>query len=133
MTDDPLVAILEAELEAGTGLMEALDRQREALVERDLCAIEETSRALEPLMAQFGIFVDARKRVLDGDGQRPPQRDLMQRVRHTEAGILRLAQLNQDLLADRLAYVGAMLSRLGLAGQVGYAPETTPRPAPNAV
>jgi hypothetical protein len=133
MTDDPLVAILQAELEAGTRLMDALDRQREALVERDLCAIEETSRDLEPLMAQFGIFVEARKRALAGDGKRPPQRDLMQRVRHTEARIIRLAQLNQDLLADRLAYVGAMLSSLGLAGQVGYAPETTARPAPNAV
>ncbi len=135
MTDDPLVAILEAELAAGTRLMEALDRQREALIARDLCAIEEISSDLEPLMAQFGIFLEARKRALDEDRQcrlLPP--DLMQRVRQAEGRILRLAQLNQDLLADRLAYIGAMLAKLGLVSQVGYAPEAArSRPTSNAI
>jgi len=124
MTADALTSILEAELKTGTLLMGTLDRQREALIARDLVAIDELTAALEGQMAHFGTLVEARTQAMQADeGVTDRRAELMRRIRHTEARVLRLARLNQDLIADRLAYVGAMLSALGLKSAPGYAPE----------
>lgn len=123
MTSDVLSALLEAELDAGTLLLNALDRQREALVARDLEAMDDLTAALEDRMAQFSALVQTR---IESLASRPDLTDhhraLVQRARHTEARLLRLAQLNHDLIADRLACVGAMLATLGLTTEAGYAP-----------
>ena len=124
MTADALTSILEAELQTGTLLMSTLDRQREALIARDLDCINELTVALEEQMAHFGTLVEARTKAMASDQSVTDDRaELMRRIRHTEARVLRLAILNQDLIADRLAYVGAMLSTLGLTSAAGYAPD----------
>ncbi len=124
MTADALTSILEAELETGTLLMSTLDRQREALIARDLDCIDELTAALEGQMAHFGTLVEARMAAMAHDEDITDRgAELMRRIRHMEARVLRLARLNQDLIADRLAYVGAMLSTLGLTSAAGYAPD----------
>jgi len=125
MVDDAVNAILEAELETGTLLLDTLERQRQALIARDLDRITELTGILEGQMEHFNILVEIRTETIDAD---TPLDDraagLLRSIRHTEARVLRLAQLNQDLIADRLAWVGAMLSTIGLTGTAGYGVET---------
>ncbi len=122
MTADAVLSILEAELETGELLTETLNRQRQALIERDLDRISEITGLLDGQMEHFSDLVDARKHAL-GQQETPPggeTAELLRRIRRTEGRVLRLAELNQDLIADRLAYVGAMLSTLGLTEAAGY-------------
>lgn len=124
MSADALTSILEAELQTGTLLMGTLDRQREALIARDLECINELTVTLEEQMAHFATLVETRAKAMASDRSVTDGRaELIRRIRHTEARVLRLARLNQDLIADRLAYVGAMLSTLGLTSAPGYAPD----------
>lgn len=128
MTADELTCILEAELETGELLADTLDRQRRALVQRDLDRVNEITEVLEGQMEQFGSLVEARTRAMREDAAITDRRsDLLERIRRTEGRVLRLAELNQDLIADRLAWVGAMLSTVGLTGEAGYGPEAQGR------
>lgn len=114
--------MLKAELHTGELLAETLHQQREALVARDLDRITELTVALEGQMERFRAVVDARVAALEGGSEMLSDADahLLQRVRHTEGRVLRLAELNQDLIADRLACVGAMLSTMGITDATGY-------------
>jgi hypothetical protein len=121
MTDEPVGSILEAELETGALLEQTLERQRKALVARDLDRITELTGILEEQMEHFNLLVQARTEAL---AEEMPLSDrdaeLLRRIRQTEARVLRLSELNQDLIADRLAWVSAMLSTIGLTGAAGY-------------
>jgi len=126
MTDDPVGCILEAELETGALLERTLERQRKALVARDLDRITELTGTLEGQMEHFNLLVQARTEVLDEDTPLSDRSaDLLRHIRQTEARVLRLSELNQDLIADRLAWVGAMLSTIGLTGAAGYGADAT--------
>lgn len=123
MTDDAVASILEAELETGALLLDTLDRQRRALIARDLDLINDLTGALEEQVAQFMALAEARASAVGDAVEMTGRRaELLRLVRRTEGRMLRLARLNQDLIADRLACVGAMLSTLGLAGAAGYGP-----------
>lgn len=126
MTADAVSSILEAELETGTLLVETLDRQRRALIERDLERITELTGILEGQMEHFSMLVDARTEAIDADAPELSEEcaQLLRRIRNVETRVLHLAELNQDLIADRLAYVGAMLSTIGLTGAAGYGADT---------
>lgn len=126
MTADVLDSILEAELDTSRLLLDTLDRQREALIARDVEQIDELTDLLENQMTHFNTLVETRMRAMRADDRVTDRRaELMRRIRHTEARMLRLARLNHDLIADRLSYVGAMLATLGLRGADGYGPERT--------
>lgn len=122
MTTDALSSILEAELQTGQALAETLDRQRQALVARDLERIIELTGTLEGQMEHFRTLVVVRMESLSHfDGELSEAcASLLQRTRQMEGRVLRLSELNQDLIADRLAYVNAMLSTIGLTGAAGY-------------
>lgn len=128
MTADAVTSVLEAELASGELLEVTLERQREALLRRDLDRINELTDTLEGQMEHFGTLVETRSYALDG---RAPvderSADLLRRVRRTEKRVLRLAEINQDLIADRLACVGALLSTLGLSDPGGYGVEPHPQ------
>src|SRR5690554_1608282 len=125
MTADALTSILEAQVQTGALLVETLDRQRAALVERDLERLLEITETLEEQVRDFGALVEARTEALADAPAQPADEHagLLRRIRRTEARVMRLTRLNQELLADRLAYVGAMLSTVGLAGATGYGAE----------
>ncbi|MFW5866646.1 MAG: flagellar export chaperone FlgN [Armatimonadota bacterium] len=134
MTIADLSSILQSELSAGELLVETLDQQRRALIERDLDRITELTGILEGQMERFSALVDARAEALSGaddlisaEGAR-----VLQRIRQTEGRVLRLATLNQDLIADRLAYVGAMLSTIGITNAAGYGAGPHAAAAPGA-
>jgi len=114
--------MLEEELQAGKLLAETLDRQREALIARDLDRITELTAALEGQMERFRALVKTRVSALDSGGAdlSDEDADVLQRIHRVEGRVLRLAELNQDLIADRLAYVGAMLSTMGMTDAAGY-------------
>lgn len=122
MTADALSSILEAELETGELLAETLDRQRRALLERDLDRIMELTGSLEAQVEHFRLLVAARTEALSRiDGEVSAAcAALLQRIRPVESRVLRLSELNQDLIADRLACVNSMLSTIGLTGAAGY-------------
>lgn len=127
MTADAVGPILEAELETGALLEQTLERQRTALVARDLDRITELTGVLEGQLEHFNLLVQARTEVFDEDTPLSDRSaDLLRRIRQTEARVLHLCSLNQELIADRLAWVGAMLSTIGLTGAAGYgaAPRT---------
>lgn len=113
MTDDPVVAVLRAELETGEELARSLERQREALVTRNIDRLGELTEIIEGQFAHFNTLMQTRERIL---GDAPALTDataaLLRQIARTEARIKELAELNQSLIADRLAYVGAMLSAI---------------------
>jgi hypothetical protein len=122
MTAADITSVLDEELEIGELLAETLECQRRALLKRDLERISELTGVLEGQMEHFSTVVEARVEAMTGEDVQLGEHcgELLQRVRHIEARILRLAEINQDLIADRLAYVGAMLSTVGLTGAAGY-------------
>lgn len=125
MTAEALTSILVAELETGTLLAETLDRQRRALLERDLAGVSEATEILEGQIEHLRLLVAARVKTLeDSDGRLSDEcAELLRRIRQTEARIARLVGLNQDLIADRLAWTSAMLSTIGITGAAGYGPD----------
>ncbi|MFW5867018.1 MAG: flagellar export chaperone FlgN [Armatimonadota bacterium] len=126
MTADTLSSMLNAELEAGELLAEALDCQRRALIERDLDRISRITGVLEGQMEHFTALVERRIKAVEAAGGALNEdcAELLERIRRTERRVLRLAELNQELIADRLAYVGAMLSTIGMTGPAGYGADT---------
>ena len=125
MTAEAVSSILEAELETGELLAQTLDRQRRALIRRDLDRITEITGILERQMRHFATLVQERTEALEHahgpiSGERA---EILRRIERTEKRVLQLAELNQDLIADRLAWVGAVLSTIGLTGAAGYGVE----------
>ncbi len=124
MTRDGRTAILEAELQTAELLTETLDNQREALVERDVDRLNEVTAALEDQIAHFGTLVEARKTELEGGpSPREAEAELLRQIRGAERRLLHLAEINQDLIADRLACVSGLLSTLGLTDTGVYGPQ----------
>lgn len=124
MAEESPVAQLEAELELGEAVAETLERQRSALLERDLNQMNELTDVLENQLRQFAGLLEgspAREASIPATG---PQRALLERVRRTRVRVMELADFNEKLIADRLAWSNAMLTALGMtdAGP-GYAPE----------
>jgi hypothetical protein len=115
MAADDLTELLQAELALGEALIETLKRQRAALFDRDTERMNELTEVLE---GQLGQFAELLERRFDGgeDASRPTfrQHELIERVRRTEARVTQLADFNQELIADRLAWSNAMLSAMGL-------------------
>ncbi|MFP4248900.1 MAG: flagellar export chaperone FlgN [Armatimonadota bacterium] len=126
MTADTLSSMLNAELEAGELLAETLDCQRRALIERDLDRISRITGVLDGQMEHFTALVERRIKAVEdaGGALNEDCAELLERIRRTERRVLRLAELNQELIADRLAYVGAMLSTIGMTGPAGYGADT---------
>ncbi|MFO8080801.1 MAG: flagellar export chaperone FlgN [Armatimonadota bacterium] len=126
MAADALSSMLNAELETGELLAETLDCQRRALIERDLDRISRITGVLEGQIEHFTALVEGRIKAVEDAGGAPNEdcAELLERVRQTERRVLRLAELNQELIADRLAYVGAMLSTIGMTGPAGYGADT---------
>lgn len=122
MTAHTATSILEAELEASELLAETLNRQRHALIQRDPEGINEITGILEEQMAHLTDVVRTRTDLLGRKETRltAEQAELVRRIRRSEARVLRLAELNEELIADRLAYVGAMLSLIGPGNPAGY-------------
>jgi len=123
MTADAIVSILEAELDAGAALAETLERQRVALIERDLKGLDELTERLQEQFAHFHLVLQTREQALAGAG---PLGDraaaLLREARGLEARVIGLARLNNDLLADRLARVNAVLTALLPDTAAGYSP-----------
>ncbi len=121
MTADVVVSILEAELTAGGMLTETLERQRVALIERDLKCLDELSERLHEQFAHFHLLLQSREQALAAAG---PLGDrsaaLLREARRLEARVVGLARLNNELLADRLARVNAVLASLLPETAVGY-------------
>ena len=110
------VELLEAELELGAGLVEALERQRSALLQRDLDQIDELTELLEKQLHLFVGLLERRSGELEGSvAATGPDRELLDRVRRTEVRVMELAEFNENLIADRLAWSSAMLVALGVA------------------
>ncbi len=113
MTTDPIVSVLEAELETGRALADTLERQRVALIERDVDQVNELSGILEGQFEHLNLLLQTRARAMADDGAITDRRAaLVREVAHVEARMMDLAQLNQTLLADRLAYVTVVLGAL---------------------
>jgi len=113
MTTDPIVSVLEAELETGRALADTLERQRVALIERDVDQVNELCGILEGQFEHLNLLLQTRARAMADDGAITDRRAaLVREVAHVEARMMDLAQLNQTLLADRLAYVTVVLGAL---------------------
>ena len=122
MTDDPMKSVLEAELDSAGRLLESLEQQRQALLARDLDLVDELTASIEQQFEHFGLLIETRVTALRADGAHHVRHGaLLRRLRSTETRLLRLAQLNHELIADRLAHVGAMLSVVGMSIEPGYA------------
>jgi len=121
MTADAVVAILEAELAAGAALAETLEGQRVALIERDLKGLDELTERLQQQSAHFHLVLQSREQALAAAG---PLGDraaaLLRGAKRVEARVIGLAQLNNELLADRLARVNAVLAALLPEAAAGY-------------
>lgn len=123
MTADAIVSILEAELDSGAALLETLECQRVALIERDLKRLDEITGTLQDQFAHFNLVLQSRAQALDGVAPLDDRTaGLLRRARLLEARVAGLAQLNNELLADRLARVNAVLSALLPDPEVGYSP-----------
>ncbi len=135
MAADAMTELIEAELELGEALIETLERQRTALFARDT---ERMSELTEVLEGQLGQFAELLERRFDGgeDDTRPTfrQHELIERVRRTEARVTQLADFNQELIADRLAWSNAMLSAIGIGESgAGYGRDEGDSPSASAV
>ncbi len=113
MTADALLSILEAELDTGAALVDTLERQRVALVERDLDRITELTDILAGQFGHLNTLLQMRESAMRDEPDTDDARAaMMRRVRRVEACVINQAAVNQTLLADRLAYVAAMLGAL---------------------
>ena len=128
---------LSVELEAVQKLAESLESQRDALIERDIGHIEDLSVRLEDGFAQVGdLAVEREAAFRDAPLPSSEELALLRQLRAAEHQVMSLADLNQQIIADRLAYLRVMLDQMHPDGQsAGYAPgkrngtgETTPRP-----
>ncbi|MGD9498188.1 MAG: hypothetical protein AB7Y46_17940 [Armatimonadota bacterium] len=124
MSAGPIVSPLEAALQTGQALVEDLERQRMALIERDLDRVNELTHTLEGRFRRFALLLHTRAGLLTAEGTLTEgQAALLREVGHVEARVVGLARLNQELLADRLAGVSAMLGLLLPDSAAGaYAP-----------
>jgi hypothetical protein len=114
---------LSAELEAARELAELLERQRDALIAQDTERLDEVTAGLQERADQFRYLVQTREQAFREAGELGSEDIAFLRELHSvEAQLQSLAQLNQQIIADRLAYVRVLLSRLCPdEGQVGYA------------
>ena len=130
--------MLEAEINHTRRVCELLERQREALLARDLTRIERVTGALE---AEFeGLASVAAERA--GAMARTPLADtvagrLLGEVRAAQSRLCMLLELNQAIIGDRLAYVSAVLGHihpdLDAGAYCGYAPPGRRGPGRRAV
>ncbi|MGC9320595.1 MAG: flagellar export chaperone FlgN [Armatimonadota bacterium] len=129
MTADPIVSVLEAELETARALVETLEQQRRALIARDLERLSELTEILEGQFEHFNTVLQTRTQAMQEAPELTDRHaDLVRRISRAEVRVVNLATLNQDLVADRLAYVGAMLGALLPECGDGYQPGAA-RPA----
>lgn len=135
MTAQTLVSLLEAELTASRAVAETLDVQRRALLAPEPSVLEEISDRLADEFEHLSALLQMRQAACDSEPE-PNTRAaaLLREVRLTQARIAGLAGLNQELLADRLAYVSAILGALTPgAAPCAYGAGEPPRPAPTAI
>lgn len=119
MNADALTSLLEAELDASRALAETLEAQRRALLEPEPAVLSALTDRLAGQFEHLSTLLQARWAAFDP----PPALDareaaLLREARLMQARVAGLAQLNQELLADRIAYVGVVLGAL--------TPDTTP-------
>ncbi len=126
MTNEATVALLESELELGEALIETLESQRSALLERDLDQMEQFTDLLEEQLELFLGLLEKRSHMPEEEiAATGPTRALLDRLRRTEVRVIELAEFNEKLIADRLAWSNAMLAALGMAGtEKGYGPDS---------
>ncbi len=129
---------LSAELKAAERLTQSLEGQRDALIAQDADRLDEVTASLQDQFEQFRYLVQRREAAF-GDMSPPTgeELDLLSRLRAADYRAKTLAELNQEILADRLAYLRAMLALLrpkeqaagyGPAGQANGASNSSPRP-----
>jgi hypothetical protein len=115
---------LAAELEAARELAGLLESQRDALIAQDTERLDEVTAALQEHTGQFRYLVQTREQAF----REAPELDtediaFLRELHSVEAQLQSLAQLNQQIIADRLAYVRVLLSRICPdEGEIGYAP-----------
>lgn len=115
---------LSAELEAAEQLARSLEGQRDALIAQDADRLDDTTASLQDQFEQFRYLVQRREAAF-GDETSPTgeELDLLRQLRAADYRVKSLAELNQEILADRLAYLRAMLALLRPEEQaVGYGP-----------
>jgi len=135
MTAEALVSLLEAELDASRALAETLEAQRRALLEPEPAVL---SALTDRLAGQFGHLSALLQMRWDAAEPAPAldaqEAALLREARLVQARIAGLAQFNQELLADRLAYVGVILGALTPdSTPPGYRAGGSPRRAPGAL
>ena len=115
---------LAAELEAARALTELLQRQRDALIAQDTERLDEVTARLQEQFGQFRYMVQTREAALgEAPDLGPDEVALLRELRTAESELQILAEVNQQILADRLAYVRALLGQIYPQEQaVGYAP-----------
>ncbi|MEA3402911.1 MAG: flagellar export chaperone FlgN [Armatimonadota bacterium] len=124
MTADPIVSVLKAELDTARALVETLEQQRRALIARDLERLNELTEILEGQFEHFNVLLQTRAQAMrEAPDLTDRHGELMRRIARVEVRVMDLAALNQDLVADRLAYVGAMLAVILPDCGDGYRPE----------
>ena len=128
---------LSAELLAAGQLARSLENQRDALVAQDAERLDEMTASLQEQFEQFRYLVQRREAAFNGAPPTGEESDLLRQLRAVEYRVQALAQLNQEILADRLAYLRAMLALLrpeeqaaayGPPGQANGAANGSPRP-----
>ncbi|MCD6362145.1 MAG: flagellar export chaperone FlgN [Armatimonadetes bacterium] len=122
MTD--AIAALAAEVDCTCSVCELLERQREALLERDLPRINALTRELETAFEALVAAVDARTRAFAAtDVAGSEVRQLARRAREAQARLSVLVALNQAIIGDRLACISAALGVIHpVALNAGYEP-----------
>jgi hypothetical protein len=134
MTADAVVSILEAELESGGVLVATLEHQRVALIERDLTRLDELTGQLQGQFAHFSLLLRTRVRSMETTGALSDRgAALLREAQRLEARVAGLAQLNNELLADRLACVNTVLAALLPEATGGYSSTGETRPSGNTL
>lgn len=127
--------LLEAELELGEALAHTLEEQRDALLASDLVRINTLTELLEEQLKLFVGLIERRCRLAETETEFSGRdRELLHRTRRTEVRVMELADFNEKLIGDRIAWSTAMLSALGMseAGS-GYGPHSRPAPQVSSV
>jgi hypothetical protein len=127
--------LLEAELELGEALVQTLEEQRDALLASDLVRINRLTEVLEEQLKLFVELIERRCAPSETESDFTGRDlELLHRAKRTEVRVMELADFNEKLIGDRLAWSTAMLSALGMSeAGCGYAPHSRPAPQVSSV
>jgi len=104
---------LTVELQAAHQLAQSLESQREALIAKDTDRLAEITASLRDQFALFRSAV-AEREANFGAAPTPSGKELalLAQLRAADYRVKALAELNHEILADRLAYLRLMLEQI---------------------